>query len=63
MDLDTLADVSPVQSVSDFTGGVWLVWQYPRGVRLRVNFVRGTNAVVSAVLFDLVNTTSARRAA
>lgn len=57
MDLETLADVSPTQLVGpDFTEGVWLVWQYPRAVRIRVNLVRGTNNVLSAVAFDSVAT-------
>jgi hypothetical protein len=36
----------------DFAGGVWLVWQYPGSVRLRVNGVRGDNGVLSAIAFD-----------
>ena len=74
MDRNSLADVSPVQVVEAFEGGVWLVWQYRcealcvvvmvigmlmtcacrGGVRMRVNYVRGTNQVISAVLFDVV---------
>ena len=54
MDLETLSDVSPTQLVDDFTEGVWLVWQYHRSVRIRVNLVRGTNNVISAVAFDSV---------
>ena len=57
MDLETLADISPVQLVGpDFTQGVWLVWQYPHSVRMRNNLVRGTNNVVSAFMFDTVAT-------
>jgi alpha-L-rhamnosidase len=53
MDAITLEDISPPVLVGpDFTGGVWLVWQYPRGVRLRVNGVRGDNGVLSAIAFD-----------
>ena len=89
----TLADVSPVQIIDSFEGGVWMVWQYRYdasscadtvhctardscesstrvnhrvsrvcviimfacrgGVRMRVNYIRGTNQVISAVLFDV----------
>jgi hypothetical protein len=28
MDRSSLADISPVQIVDTFEGGVWLVWQY-----------------------------------
>ncbi len=37
MDRSSLADISPVQIVDAFEGGVWLVWQY-RSEALR-NFV------------------------
>jgi hypothetical protein len=58
MDLETLSDISPAQLVGpDFTQGVWLVWQYPRSVRVRVNLVRGTNNVISAIVFDAINAT------
>ena len=54
MSVDTLEDIAPVALVEGFQGGVWLVWQWGGGVRMRVNFVRGTNQVLSAVLFDVV---------
>ena len=60
MDGDTLNDIAPVQLLSDFEGGVWLSWQYNSSVRLRINFLRGTNQVLSAILFDVVNTTAGR---
>jgi hypothetical protein len=56
MDRATLNDISPTQMLRDFEGGVWLVWQYPASVRVRVNYKRGTNQVVSAVLFDEIAT-------
>jgi len=56
MDRETLNDISPSQMLRDFEGGVYLVWQYPASVRVRVNYKRGTNQVVSAILFDLVPT-------
>jgi hypothetical protein len=54
MDVDSLNDIAPVEVVAGFEGGVCVVWQWRGGVRLRVNFVRGTNQVISAVLFDVV---------
>jgi hypothetical protein len=56
MDRATLNDISPTQWLTNFEGGVWLVWQYAASVRVRVNFARGTNQVVSAILFDEVST-------
>jgi len=34
---------------------VWLRWQYNASLRIRFNFVRGDNQVVSAMLFDTVS--------
>jgi alpha-L-rhamnosidase len=55
MDGDSLNDIAPVVVLEGFQGGAWLVWQWAGSVRLRVNFIRGTNQVVSAVLFDVVS--------
>ena len=54
MDGVTLEDISPpvLLGPPDFVGGVWLVWQYPRSVRLRINEVRGGSGVLSAIAFD-----------
>lgn len=57
MDGATFNTISPVVLLDDFTAGVWLVWQYSRSMRLRFNYIRGDNQVVSAVLFDTVNST------
>jgi alpha-L-rhamnosidase len=53
MDRFTLNTISPTQYLTDFTGSVWLVWEYNRSMRLRFNYVRGDNQVVSAMMFDL----------
>ena len=59
MDLETLSDISPAQLVGpDFTQGVWLIWQYSRSIRIRMNLVRGTNTVISAIAFDSLSTTT-----
>jgi hypothetical protein len=54
MDRVTLNPIAPVELLDNFQGGVWLVWELNSSARFRVNFVRGTNQVVSAVAFDLV---------
>ena len=56
MDQLSKSDISPTQMVRDFVNGVWLVWQYPKGVRIRLNWIRGDNEVMSAILFDLIKT-------
>ena len=61
MDRATLAEVAPGELLVDFTGGVWLLWQYDRSVRLRFNYIRGDNQVVSAVAFDVVPTATRSR--
>ena len=48
----TLQQIAPVQYVTGYGDGVWLVWRYNRSVRFRFNYVRGKNQVVSAVMFD-----------
>ncbi len=52
MDRGSLGEISPVQYVEAFTGGVWLTWRYNASLRLRFNFIRGDNQVVSALMFD-----------
>ena len=54
MDGETLGEISPVQYVKgdSFVGGTWLVWRYNASIRLRFNYVRGDNQVVSALMFD-----------
>ena len=54
MDAVSLGEISPAQYVSGdaFVGGTWLVWRYNASLRLRFNFVRGDNQVVSALAFD-----------
>jgi hypothetical protein len=57
IDLETLEDVSPLQVLrgDGLERGTWLVWQYPRSVRLRSSWIRGLNQVaLNAALFDLV---------
>jgi hypothetical protein len=54
-DRATLLPVAPTVYLPDFTGGMWVVFQYDRSVRVRVSQLPGDNAVVSALAFDPVN--------
>ena len=51
-DLDTLKIVSPVRVVGQFKQGKYLVYRCDRPVRIRVQHVRGDNAVLSGLFFD-----------
>ena len=51
-DLATLDLVAPTQRVSRFEGGVWLLYEYDRSLRLRFSQIRGGDALVSGLFFD-----------
>lgn len=53
-DLETLEIITPVQLVSDYQKGKYWRACFQGSVRIRINHVRGSNASVSAVLFDPV---------
>jgi len=59
-DLATRKLVAPEQLVDDFHGGVWLVYDCDRSVRVRVAHVLGANAVLSGVFFDPAGSASTR---
>ena len=44
--------IQPVQIISDFRGGKYLIYEYNKSVRFRINQVRGINAVLSGIFFD-----------
>ncbi len=44
--------IAPVRILRDFGNGVYLTYRYHDSVRIRVNHVRGTNAVLNGVFFD-----------
>jgi alpha-L-rhamnosidase len=55
LDRLTLNPAGPTQYLpSPLDGGVWVVYQYSRSLRLRFSQLMGDNAVVSALLFDVV---------
>jgi hypothetical protein len=51
-DLETRKLIAPTRVYSDFTGGVYAVYDCRQSVRVRVNHVRGDNAVWSGLFFD-----------
>jgi len=51
-DLDSKRLLAPVQVVSDFAGGKYLIYEYDASVRFRINHVRGLNATLSGIFFD-----------
>ena len=52
-DLATLDLVAPTQRVRHFEGGAWLVYTYDRSLRLRFSQIRGGDALVSGLFFDV----------
>jgi alpha-L-rhamnosidase len=50
--LPSLVLAAPVQAIADFQGGKYLIFEFQDSVRLRINGIRGPDAVVSGVFFD-----------
>lgn len=55
-DLDTLKRITEVRLVQDFSKGKYMVYQCDRSIRVRINQVRGKNAVLNGMFFDRVAT-------
>lgn len=51
-DLETKKMVAPVKIVKNYARGRYIIYEYNRSVRFRINQVRGTNAVLTAIFFD-----------
>jgi hypothetical protein len=51
-DLETLDRVAPSIRVDDLAGGVYVIFEYDRSLRIRGNNIRGDNTVVNALFFD-----------
>jgi hypothetical protein len=51
-DLKTLNRIAPVKVVPEFTQGRYLIYSFSSSVRIRVDQLRGNNAVLSAIFFD-----------
>lgn len=53
-DLESKKILAPVEVVDDFDDGKYLVYEYNRSCRIRIDHVRGGDAVVSGIFFDPV---------
>lgn len=51
-DMDTRKLIAPTRIYTDFEGGTYAVYKCDRSVRLRVNHIRGDNAVLNGIFFD-----------
>jgi hypothetical protein len=51
-DLDTRKLIAPVELVEDFAGGKYLVYEYDRSCRIRLDHVSGGDAVINGIYFD-----------
>lgn len=50
-DEETLNMVAPVQVVDDYEGGKYLIYEYNKSTRFRINQMRGDNATMSGIFF------------
>lgn len=51
-DAKTLDLVAPVEVVTNFYGGKYLVYSYGKSAKFRIDQVRGDNAILSGIFFD-----------
>lgn len=51
-DLETKEMILPVYMVRDYEEGKYITYTFDQSVRLRINHVRGLNAVLSGIFFD-----------
>ena len=51
-DLETKKLISPLKIISNYDNGKYFVFKYNKSIRLRINQVRGENAVMSGIFFD-----------
>jgi alpha-L-rhamnosidase len=58
-DANTLDLVAPVNVITNFSGGEYLVYTYNKSAKFRIDHVRGDNAVLSGIFFDPAPTNSA----
>jgi len=52
-DLQTRELIAPVQVIRDYSQGKYLIYRYNKPVRFRINHVRGPNASLSGLFFDM----------
>lgn len=53
-DLETLNQIAPSVRINDMSGGVYMVFECDRSVRVTANHITGDNALVNAIFFDPV---------
>jgi hypothetical protein len=51
-DLETRKLIAPVELVEDFAGGKYVIFEYDRSCRIRLNHVTGGDAIVQKIYFD-----------
>ena len=51
-DAETLTLISPVKKISDFKGGKYLIFNYNKSVKFRINKIRGKRSNLSGIFFD-----------
>ena len=51
-DLETMNRLTPCTRVKDMEGGVYLIYEYNRSIRVMLNNIRGDNTLINAVFFD-----------
>jgi hypothetical protein len=52
-DLETLELIAPLKVIRDFSEGKYLSFYYNKPLRFRINQIRGVNAVLNGIYFDL----------
>lgn len=52
LSMPSLVLAAPIQMISDFQGGKYLIYECHGSVRLRINADRGPDAVISGIFFD-----------
>jgi alpha-L-rhamnosidase len=62
-DANTLNLIAPVEVITNFSGGEYLVYTYNKSVKFRIDHVRGDNAVLSGIFFDPAPTNTGPRLA
>jgi hypothetical protein len=58
-DANTLNLIAPVEVITNFYGGAYLVYAYTNSVKFRIDQARGDNAVLSGIFFDPAPTNTA----
>jgi hypothetical protein len=60
VDAKTLKMVAPVQVIKDHAEGCYLIYQYDKSVKFRIQQIRGANAALGGIFFDPAPVASAK---